>query len=1039
MYQGYVYSSNPQLSSLQQHLYGYGYPPGSLNPLTPLDLSYSHSMLPANLLSSSPSPYVTRQFFLLQPPLPLHLYHPRLQQVHGLVHKGLPLPYQNQPMPGLPYLTHPTTNPNWDQLNLSRTVILRHLRAEITLNELLTEIDHGPIEYCKMFSTPAPSHLKDVDTVKTCYISFVNTKLSVGFHHKYGKNAYNLRALREKLNSKYLKITLNELTLSASSTSSSNNLRKQDFIKLKTLNYILDFNATRSVLVKFSLAEPELVPTMKEEFQTLCARYGEIEDFRMSTNDEKKEIKFLVHFTSIDAAIKVYEYNLKRIQIDLQTLLDLEGDQVMQGMCVSVNFHRDRCDRTDVNKNSLTRLPQNNSMTKGASSSSSSSVNSSPHSSRKGLNSHFQDIPESDEIVNGEGVADCSSPIATGIVRDEQVLSPTVDPDAVVDKLGYCEPSGTPIAAQTKDSPSLGSGSLDDLHSVCTSNVPSEPPLTSRHGEYSRHIRGSDTYPYSQTSQYPMRGPPSQMGNYSVSSMPSFQHNPEPFNVGNRTIYLGNLHPNTTVEEISNNVRAGGLVECLKFFKAKRLCFITFVDPAIALKFFLNHQVLHQLIIHGNDVNVNWGKNHSGPLNREIALAVTAGASRNVYIGIKPSKEGTTDEPKMQLPDEETLRADFSKFGELEQINFYHNKDCGFINFMNIMNAIKLVDMFESQNAEKLTDVAGDSGEFYEKYKNFKISFGKDRCGNPPKFSFKKKNKSFDYLRDRDISQEELFRAQESNILPDEFSDSINEEAAMVFGISTDPVTKDYNSYVPAEVSEDASTSPESLAESTSILDDVGKLQEQNGEEVETKNVEISADEDGNEDEKEDDDEDDISIIIGSDITTSSQNRHSRNKSNRRPQRPSHNRPELYVGFPLHFSSSRNSSTLSLNSNNAKYYNYHHAKFNPVPSIAQNVYYQQTAPPHAQIRANSYYGVSPQMAGVPPPFVHHHSYPFPQTSYQNKGHYSLSGSQVMAQYLAKSQHDNFVYASSIYSNEVTPEEVRNFKKSSSHLRGKQNS
>ncbi|KAK6866480.1 Negative regulator of differentiation 1, partial [Candida tropicalis] len=114
-------------------------------------------------------------------------------------------------------------------------------------------------------------------------------------------------------------------------------------------------------------------------------------------------------------------------------------------------------------------------------------------------------------------------------------------------------------------------------------------------------------------------------------------HSADPVNYGNRSIYLGNLHPKTTIEEIANNVRAGGLVESINYRPEKRVCFITFVDPNVAYKFYMNHQILHQLVIHGYEIIVGWAKQQSGPLHRDIMLAVTAGASRNVYIGIPSS------------------------------------------------------------------------------------------------------------------------------------------------------------------------------------------------------------------------------------------------------------------------------------------------------------------------------------------------------------------------------------------------------------------
>lgn len=174
-------------------------------------------------------------------------------------------------------------------------------------------------------------------------------------------------------------------------------------------------------------------------------------------------------------------------------------------------------------------------------------------------------------------------------------------------------------------------------------------------------------------------------------------------NVGNRTVYLGNVHPETTIEEICNVVR-GGLLHAIRYIPEKHICFVTFVDPTAAAQFFAMAN-LQGLAIHNRRLKVGWGK-HSGPLPNAIALAVTAGASRNVYIG---NIDDNWPESK--------LRHDFAEFGEIEQINFLSEKSCAFVNFTNITNAIKAIEGIKQK----------------DDYKQFKINFGKDRCGNPPR------------------------------------------------------------------------------------------------------------------------------------------------------------------------------------------------------------------------------------------------------------------------------------------------------------------
>ncbi|KKY29229.1 putative differentiation regulator [Phaeomoniella chlamydospora] len=174
-------------------------------------------------------------------------------------------------------------------------------------------------------------------------------------------------------------------------------------------------------------------------------------------------------------------------------------------------------------------------------------------------------------------------------------------------------------------------------------------------------------------------------------------------NLGNRTVYLGNIHPETTIEEICNVVR-GGLLHHIRYIPDKHICFVTFIDPTAAATFYAMSN-LQGLMIHNRRLKLGWGK-HSGALPPAIALAVTGGASRNVYIGNLDASWT-----------EEKLRQDFSEYGDIELVNTLREKSCAFVNFTNIANAIKAIE--------------GIRGK--EDYRRFKVNFGKDRCGNPPR------------------------------------------------------------------------------------------------------------------------------------------------------------------------------------------------------------------------------------------------------------------------------------------------------------------
>lgn len=174
-------------------------------------------------------------------------------------------------------------------------------------------------------------------------------------------------------------------------------------------------------------------------------------------------------------------------------------------------------------------------------------------------------------------------------------------------------------------------------------------------------------------------------------------------NLGNRTVYLGNIHPETNIEEICNVVR-GGLLHHIRYIPDKHICFVTFIDPTSAASFFALSN-MQGLMIHNRRLKIGWGK-HSGALPPAIALAVSGGASRNVYIG--NLEESWT---------EERLRQDFSEYGEIELVNALREKSCAFVNFTNISNAIKAIEAIRSR----------------EDYQRFKVNFGKDRCGNAPR------------------------------------------------------------------------------------------------------------------------------------------------------------------------------------------------------------------------------------------------------------------------------------------------------------------
>ncbi|KAI0090552.1 hypothetical protein BDY19DRAFT_717398 [Irpex rosettiformis] len=173
----------------------------------------------------------------------------------------------------------------------------------------------------------------------------------------------------------------------------------------------------------------------------------------------------------------------------------------------------------------------------------------------------------------------------------------------------------------------------------------------------------------------------------------------------NRTVYLGNIHPETTTEDLCNAIR-GGVLQSLRYMQDKHIAFVTFIDPAAALSFF-QIASYQGLTLNNRRLKIGWGKN-SGPIPPALALAVHSGATRNVYVGNIEDFDTFNDEK---------LKRDFSGYGEIELVNFLKEKNCAFVNFTNISNAIKAIE-----GVKNTPD-----------YANLRIAHGKDRCANPPR------------------------------------------------------------------------------------------------------------------------------------------------------------------------------------------------------------------------------------------------------------------------------------------------------------------
>ncbi|KAJ7288912.1 hypothetical protein C8J57DRAFT_1460258 [Mycena rebaudengoi] len=131
----------------------------------------------------------------------------------------------------------------------------------------------------------------------------------------------------------------------------------------------------------------------------------------------------------------------------------------------------------------------------------------------------------------------------------------------------------------------------------------------------------------------------------------------------NRTVYIGNLPPSASVDELLNLVH----FDPLRVLPEKSCVFLSFLDAPTA----------KALTLHNQELKVGWGKPSAVPA--QVLQATTqSGASRNVYLG--GLDEGMT---------EEMLRDELGRFGL--QVKIVRDKGIGFVQFLSVGVATKVV------------------------------------------------------------------------------------------------------------------------------------------------------------------------------------------------------------------------------------------------------------------------------------------------------------------------------------------------------------
>ncbi|ORZ28018.1 hypothetical protein BCR41DRAFT_296814, partial [Lobosporangium transversale] len=164
-----------------------------------------------------------------------------------------------------------------------------------------------------------------------------------------------------------------------------------------------------------------------------------------------------------------------------------------------------------------------------------------------------------------------------------------------------------------------------------------------------------------------------------------------------RTVYIGNIAPETQIDEVLSFVRTG-LVESARLLPEKNCAFISFVDAAAASAFHLEANT-RKMTLAGRELRVGWGKPSQIP--GPVLQAIQQGATRNVFLG-------NVDDSIT----EQGLRADFSQYGPIDTIKILREKNIAFVHFTSISNAMKAVAALPHD----------------ARYSGRRINYGKDRC-----------------------------------------------------------------------------------------------------------------------------------------------------------------------------------------------------------------------------------------------------------------------------------------------------------------------
>lgn len=152
--------------------------------------------------------------------------------------------------------------------------------------------------------------------------------------------------------------------------------------------------------------------------------------------------------------------------------------------------------------------------------------------------------------------------------------------------------------------------------------------------------------------------------------------------VPTRSLFIGNLDPTVTEEELRQKFADYGKIESLRLLPNKECAFVNFtsVEEAVQAKMAMTGRPIGHLI-----PRIGFGKVST---NQVVTIADSPSVSRSVWVGQLSS-----------TITKEALLSAFMRFGPIETIRITGNRSCAFIDFCSLECAIKAKN---SMNGYKL-------------------------------------------------------------------------------------------------------------------------------------------------------------------------------------------------------------------------------------------------------------------------------------------------------------------------------------------------